>query len=262
MTYETLLVEERDGIRIITLNRPERINSFNQVMRRELPDCLSDATRDRNVRAVIITGAGRGFCSGADLADMVTGTAMENITNMYHIQRVVDAIVQSDKPVIAAVNGPAAGAGFSLALACDQIIAVKDAFFFAPFVHGPALIPDLGILYLLPRTVGLVKAKEILMRGERLSAEEAHAIGLVNEIVDGDAEALMDRVLAIAQRLCEAGPLALAMTKRLLHLSLRTDWKGMLEYEALVQAALKQTEDHREGVDAFLARRQPSYQGR
>lgn len=262
MEYETLLVEDRDGVRIITLNRPERINSFNQVMRRELPDCISRTTADKSVRAVIITGAGRGFCSGADLGDMVNGTVTENIAAMYSVQTLVDSIMQADQPVIAAVNGPAAGAGLSLALACDQIIASRDAFFVSPFIHGPALVPDLGILYLLPRIVGLVRAKEIMMQGERISAEQAHAMGMLNEVVDGDASALMDRAMAIARRLCEAGPLALAMTKRLLHLGLNTDWKGLLEYEALAQAALKHTEDHQEGVNAFLERRSPQYKGR
>lgn len=260
--FETLLVEDRDDIRIITLNRPKRLNSFDRTMRRELPQSVADAASDASVRAVIITGAGRGFCAGADLSDSVAGESLGNVSNMRSIQKIVGAILSADKPVIAAVNGPAAGGGFGLALACDQVIASRTAFFLSPFIHGPALIPDFGLLYLLPRTVGLLRAKEILMQGERVSAQDALAMGMVNEVIDGDDDALMRRALEVARRLCESGPAALAMTKRLLHLGLNSDWRGLLEYEALAQAILQTTHDHKEGSRAFLERRPPDYQGR
>lgn len=261
VSYETLLVEDRQNIRIITLNRPERLNAFNRTMRRELPRAVASAVNDEDVKAIVITGAGRGFCAGADLSDPVAGASWQNVRNMRSIQEIVDCILKANKPVIAAVNGPAAGGGFGIALACDQVIASTDAFFLSPFIHGPALIPDFGLLYLLPRVVGLLRAKEILMRGERIPAQSALAMGMVNEVVEGDKEALMHRALEVARRLCDSGPAAFTMTKKLLHLGLSTDWQGALEYEALAQAILQTTDDYREGSRAFLERRRPNYTG-
>ncbi|WAZ22410.1 enoyl-CoA hydratase-related protein [Streptomyces cinnabarinus] len=247
----------------ITLNRPEALNALTPDQRERLIDLLAEASGDAAVRAVVLTGTGRGFCAGADLR---TGSAAKKPaagdvarTVRLGAQRLIAAVLDCEKPVIAAVNGTAAGLGAHLALACDLVLAAESARFIEVFVRR-GLVPDGGGAYLLPRLIGPQRAKELMFFGDALSAAEAERLGLVNRVVPD--EALAKTALEWAERLAGGPTRALALTKQLVNASLDSDRATAFAAEAAAQEINMTTEDAREGVASFVERRSPRYEGR
>ncbi|HEY8107574.1 MAG TPA: enoyl-CoA hydratase-related protein [Gaiellaceae bacterium] len=248
----------RDGaVQTITLNRPDKLNAFTRGVHQELQAAL-EAARDPDVRAVVITGAGRGFSAGQDLTEFGEGGDVGSMLRVtYHVN--VLAIRSLEKPVIAAVNGVCAGAGLSLACACDIRLA-SDAAFFVPGFVGIGLIPDSGGTYFLQRLLGTPRAFEWMTSNRRLSAAEAHAWGLVSEVVEAGVFAA--RVAERAAELAAAPTRAIALTKRLYDKGETSTLEEQLEREAEAQAEAAQTDDFREGVTAFGEKRAPKFRGR
>jgi len=248
----------REGaVQTITLNRPDKLNSFTRTLHAELNAALKEA-RDPDVRAVVITGAGRGFCAGQDLTEFSeAGDVGASLRSTYHPN--VLAIRGLEKPVIAAVNGVCAGAGLSLACVCDIRIA-SDAASFVPGFAGIALVPDAGGTFFVDRLLGAARAFEWMSTNRKLSADEAFAWGLVHEVVAADA--FPARVAEYAAALAAGPTRAIAMTKRLFDHAGTATLEEQLELEAQLQSAATQTEDFREGVAAFLEKRPPSFSGR
>jgi 2-(1,2-epoxy-1,2-dihydrophenyl)acetyl-CoA isomerase len=246
------------GVMTITLNRPEVLNAFDSAMHEAFRAALEEA-QDPEVRAVVLTGAGRGFCVGQDLNEFkeAAGDIGERLRSTYNPN--VLALWGLEKPVIAAVNGPAAGAGLSLACACDLRLAVSSATFVPAFI-GIGLVPDTGATYLIERLLGYSRAFEWLCSGRRLSAADAHAWGLVAEVV-GDGR-LSERAADVAATLAALPTRALGMTKRLLQRAALSSLDEQLELEAELQAEAAGSEDFREGVNAFLEKREPRFTGR
>ena len=251
-------LEREDSVLTMTLNRPEVLNAFDAALHRALAAAFKEA-RVADVRAVVITGAGRGFCVGQDLTEFreASGDIAERLRSTYH-QNVL-AIRSLEKPVIAAVNGVAAGAGVSLACACDLRIA-SDAATFVPAFINIGLVPDSGGSYFVHRLLGYARAFEWLTSGRRLTAAEAHAWGLVSEVVESDA--LATRAGEVARTLAQLPTRGIAMTKRLLDGAAARTLDEQLEHEAQLQAVATQTADFEEGVAAFLEKREPRFQGR
>jgi 2-(1,2-epoxy-1,2-dihydrophenyl)acetyl-CoA isomerase len=249
----------RDGaVLTITLNRPDVLNAFNASMHEALAAALKDA-RDPEIRAVVVTGAGRGFCVGQDLTEFreASGDIADRLRASYHPN--VHAIRALEKPVIAAINGPAAGAGLSFACACDIRIAANDATFVPAFVNI-GLIPDSGGTFFISRLLGPARAFEWMSSGRRLAAAEAHSWGLVSEVVDGGG--LAARAAELAASLAAMPTRAIGMTKRLFDAAPENSLEEQLELEAQLQSAATKSEDFREGVTAFLEKRDPEFKGR
>ena len=246
------------GVLTITLNRPDVLNAFNREMHAALAAALKEARGD-DVRAVVLTGAGRGFCVGQDLTEFreAPGDIGGRLRANYHPN--VLAIRALEKPVIAAVNGAAAGAGLSFACACDIRVAADAATFVPAFVNI-GLVPDSGGTYFVARLLGPAKAFEWMSSGRRLSAAEAHLWGLVSEVVDADA--LASHVAELAARIAAMPTRGIGMTKRLFDRAARSTLEEQLELEAQLQTAATQTDDFREGVAAFLEKREPRFTGR
>jgi 2-(1,2-epoxy-1,2-dihydrophenyl)acetyl-CoA isomerase len=248
----------REGaVLTITLNRPDVLNAFNAAMHRALGAALKDA-RDASVRAVVITGAGRGFCVGQDLTEFreAPGDIGSRLRENYHPN--IRAIRALEKPVIAAVNGAAAGAGMSFACACDVRIAADSASFVPAFINI-GLVPDSGGTFFVTRILGVARAFEWLASGKKLTAAEAHAWGLVSEVVE--AASLAQRAAELAAQLASMPTRGIAMTKRLLDHAVTASLEDQLEREAQLQTAATKTEDFREGVAAFLEKRPAQFRG-
>jgi 2-(1,2-epoxy-1,2-dihydrophenyl)acetyl-CoA isomerase len=248
----------RDGaVQTITLNRPDVLNAFNRALHAGLRDALKEA-RDPDVRAVVITGAGRGFCAGQDLKEFSEMPDVgAGLRETYHPN--VLAIRALEKPVIAAINGACAGAGLSLACACDIRIAADNAAFVPGFV-GIGLIPDSGGTFFIHRLLGAPRAFEWMSSNRRLTAAEAHAWGLVSEVVE--AVGLPMRAAELAATYAALPTRAIGMTKRLFDHADTATLEEQLEHEAQLQASAVQTDDFREGVAAFVEKRPPSFSGR
>lgn len=271
MTEQTILTALEDGVLWLTLNRPERKNSISPDMREELLGALDRAREDEGVRCVVITGAGDAFCAGVDLArSKATKDAADarpqtpDLRQVREamkrgVQRVVTAIWNLDKPVVAAVNGVAAGGGAQLALVCDLILAADSARFIEVFVRrGLAL--DSGGGYVLPRLVGLPRAKELVFFGEPITAPEAERLGLINRAVpDSDLE---KTARDWAGRLARGATRAIGASKLLLNYGSEASLHDLLEEEANLQALISQSEDFKEGVRAFMEKRDPDFKGR
>jgi len=260
--YEHIQVATADCIQTITLNRPDRLNAFIGHMRRDLAEALEHAGSDRSVRVVIITGAGRAFCAGGDIGFMAELMQRRNAEELSRIlgagRRVILAIRQMTKPVIASINGPASGAGFNLALACDLRIASTTATFSQSFAKV-GLHPDWGGSYFLPRLVTPNKACEMFFLGESIDAAEAERLGIVNQVVA--PEELESATLQLAERLRAAPPIALAAAKHAVYMSQAAELEEMLRYETEVQLRCFESDDGHEGVQAFLEKREPKFTG-
>jgi 2-(1,2-epoxy-1,2-dihydrophenyl)acetyl-CoA isomerase len=249
----------REGaVLTITLNRPEVLNALTRDLQRQLLSALKDA-RGPDVRAVVMTGAGRGFCVGQDLTEFREGAGdvADRLRANYH--PTIFAIRELEKPVIAAVNGAAAGAGLSLACSCDIRIAADSATFVPAFINV-GLIPDSGGTHFVARLLGPARAFEWMSSGRRLTAAEAHAWGLVSEVVEADA--LAGRAAELAAEYAALPTRGIGMTKRLFDRAVYNRLEEQLELEAQLQAAATGTDDFREGVAAFLEKRDPDFQGR
>jgi 2-(1,2-epoxy-1,2-dihydrophenyl)acetyl-CoA isomerase len=251
-------ISREAAVLTITLNRPDVLNAFNQEMHEGLAGALK-AARDPEVRAVVVTGAGRGFCVGQDLTEFreASGDITDRLRGSYHPN--VLAVRALEKPVIAAVNGPAAGAGLSFAAACDLRIAADSATFIPGFVNI-GLIPDSGGTFFIARLLGPARAFEWMTSGRRLSAAEAHAWGLVSEVVDSGG--LTERAAELAATLAAMPTRAIGMTKRLFDAAPTNTLDEQLELEAQLQSAATKSDDFREGVAAFLEKRDPDFKGR
>lgn len=260
MTYENILYNLEDGALTITLNRPEVLNAFNSKMGLELLDALKKAERDSAVRAVVLTGAGRGFSSGEDLKarEAEGATGLGAVLRERYIP-IVLKIRNMEKPVLGSINGVAAGAGCSLALACDMRIASEKASFVEAFVRV-GLVPDAGSSYFLPQLVGLGKAFELAFLGDVVQAEEALRIGLVNRVVPH--EELESATRELAMRLAKSPTKAIGLAKRTINRALTMDLEQLLEYEAHAQEIAGKTEDHVEGMAAFLEKRPANFSGK
>ena len=263
MSYETIRAERANRVLTITLDRPQAYNAFTPTMGRELVDAFKGARRDPDVRAVVITGAGKAFCSGQDLGmtdELLPADRRPALGDL--LRRCYNGLVlemrRLDKPIVASINGVAAGAGMSLALACDLRIASESASFVQAFVNI-GLVPDCGSLYFLPRIVGLAKALELCMLGERIDAQEALRIGLVSQVVAADE--LAGVTVELAARLANGAGVALGFTKRGLNRALEIDLDAKLEQEALLQEMAGRTSDFREGVTAFKEKRPARFSG-
>lgn len=264
MTYEQIAVNRDESVARITLNRPDKLNALTQVMSDELCDVFEKVRDDEEVRAVLLTGAGRGFCAGQDLTEFEESYRAgerpdieAHLERTYH--RLIPLMVETPQPVVAAVNGVAAGAGVSLAVACDIRLASEEARFTQAFVKI-GLVPDSGGTWLLPRVVGYARALELSLTGDMVDARTALDIGLVSQVLP--AESFLDQAAAYAARLAALPTRALASAKRLIRESLNADLETSLKAEAKAQAEMGQTADHLEGVMAFAEKREARFTGR
>jgi 2-(1,2-epoxy-1,2-dihydrophenyl)acetyl-CoA isomerase len=258
MSEPLVLIETTAAVRKLTLNRPASLNSFTSAMHRELRAALDAAASDAGVRCLVITGAGRGFCAGQDLNDPEVGTNVGQVVERIY-KPLALRIASMPVPVIAMVNGVAAGAGANFALGCDLVIAARSASFIQAF-SKIGLIPDCGGTWLLPRLVGRGRAIGLAMTGDKLSAEAAERMGLIWSVVD-DA-ALQDQTMALAQRLAAMPVKALAATRRTIDESIMLDYASALSLEARVQNEMGAQADFREGVAAFLEKRAAKFSDR
>lgn len=262
MTYETLLYAVTDGVARVTLNRPDRLNSFTTVMHGELRDALSRVTSDGG-RVLVLTGAGRGFCAGQDLGDRAVAPGQKGVDLGASIEQYYGPLVRSMRalpmPVIAAVNGVAAGAGANVALACDLVLATRSASFIQPFCRL-GLVPDSGGTWLLPRLVGTARAMGLALLGDKLTAEQAAEWGLIWRCID-DAD-FATTVDAIAARLAAAPTRGLARTKEAIYGGAARGFDAQLDVERDFQRELGWSDDYAEGVAAFTEKREPRFTGR
>ena len=261
MTYETILYEVADGVATITLNRPSKLNAFNDAMIGETLDALKAAARDDAARSIVLTGAGRAFSSGQDLAAFQErgegGSIAEHLRHGYH--RVVRQMVTLEKPIVGAINGIAAGAGCGVALAADMRIAADSASFMLAFSRI-GLIPDSGVNWFLPRIIGYSRAYEMAVTADRVSAATALEWGLVNRVVP--AEQLPEIAAAVARQLAEGPTLAFGLTKRAMNRALTSTLDEALAGEAYLQEVAGRSADNREGIAAFLEKRPPRFVGK
>jgi len=264
MASNEILVEKKEGVAVVTLNRPERFNALTASMLRRFPEIFDQLRRDDGVKAVILTGTGKGFCAGADvferLADRLEkGDEGSRFEHLQQVGAMALNIADFDKPLIGAINGVAAGGGLSIALLCDIRLASDNARFTAVWLNI-GLIADVGATYYLPRIVGREKAFELMLTGEIVGADEALKIGLVSKIFPHDQ--LMDEARKLAKSIAVGPSVAVELTKRGLQRSLANDLKTQLDYESYAQNICRQTEDHKEGIRAFAEKRKPVFSGK
>ena len=256
MTYETLIFEKKDNIRIITLNRPERLNAMNFQIAVDLESVIAEIEEDEQARAVILTGAGRAFSAGGDIKDMADPNAKNPPLGRYIFFNKVEDV---SKPVIAAINGICIGGGLELALCCDFRI-TSDAAKFGQAEVKLGIMPGGGGTARLPRLIGPGRAKEFLYFGDFIDAQEAYRIGLVNKVVP--PEGLMDEAMKWARELAERPPLSLKMIKDCVNIGMQMDLLSAIDYEAKCAKMLFTTEDSVEGTTAFVEKRKPNFKGR
>ena len=263
MTYANILYSSENGIARLTLNRPERLNAFNDAMHADIRDALAQVKADASVRVLLLTGAGRAFCAGQDLADRAVRPGSEPVDIGASIERNYKPLVLTlhalPMPVVCAVNGVAAGAGANVALACDIVIATKSASFIQAFCKI-GLIPDAGGTHFLPRLVGSARAMGLAMLGDKVSAEQAEAWGMIWKCVDDSAFSVM--VESLLHHLASAPTRALAATKRALQLSAGNTLEEQLNVERDLQCEMGYTKDFQEGVTAFSEKRTPQFTGK
>lgn len=263
MAYENIEFEITDGVAVLTLNRPDSLNSFNTDMHAEMRDALKQVKTNAEVRCLLITGNGRGFCAGQDLSDrnVDPGAEMPNLGESIekNYNPMIRTISGLEMPVICAVNGVAAGAGANIALACDIVLASKAASFIQAFCKI-GLVPDSGGTWTLPRAVGFPRAMALSMLGDKLSAEQAEQWGMIWKTYE--PEELKDAALAMAKQLATQPTKGLALIKRAIQASANNSFDEQLDLERDLQTLAGRTEDYREGVAAFMNKRQPEFQGK
>lgn len=256
--FNTLKLEMANNIATISLNRPDRYNAFNEELSYELQDALKKVSRDRDVRVVVLTGEGKAFCSGQDLKD-IQGKKRKLSESLYkRYNPIIKAIREMEKPVICRLNGVGAGAGCSLALACDMVIASEKASLIEVFVNV-GLVPDSGSSWFLPRLVGYSKAFELAAMGSKVTAQEALQLGLVNRVVPEDE--LDDAVSKVTTYFANAPTKAIGMMKKMLNKAYRHSLEEQLQYEAWCQEIAGDSADYQEGVEAFVNKRKPEFKG-
>jgi len=255
-----IIFKKIKSVGMITLNRPEAFNSFVQEMAMELQSRLEECNNNNEIRCIILTGNGKAFCAGQDLKEAIdpNGPEIEEIVKK-HYNPIIMKIREINKPVLAAVNGVAAGAGANLALACDLIVATKSASFIQAF-SKIGLIPDSGGTFFLPRLVGLPKATALMMTGEKVMAIDAEKMGMIYKVYDD--EEFDDQVMKLAEYLSSMPTRALGFTKKLLNESLNSNLFSQLDLEGKMQVLASKTDDHKEGVKAFLEKRKPDFSGK
>jgi 2-(1,2-epoxy-1,2-dihydrophenyl)acetyl-CoA isomerase len=262
MSYEAILFTIENGVAVLTLNRPDRLNSFTQAMHLEVRDALEKLQADQSVRVLVLTGAGRGFCAGQDLGDRAVSPGSPGVDLGESVEKFYAPLVMTLRslplPVICAVNGVAAGAGANLALACDIVLAAKSASFIEAFCKL-GLIPDTGGTWHLPRLIGHARATGLAMLGEKLSAEKAEEWGLIWRCVPD--EALMDEAMAMADHFASAPTKGLAFTKKALQASYANTLPEQLKLEGAMMRELGYSHDYKEGVAAFIAKRPAQFKG-
>jgi enoyl-CoA hydratase/carnithine racemase len=264
MSYECLLYEVKDGIATLTLNRPDRLNALGGTLRDDLHDAITRSAADPEVRVIVLTGAGKGFCAGGDVKAMNEAKEGQRPRSLDEKiapgrDRTLLAMRDAPQPIIAAVNGAAAGAGMNLALACDLRIASSAARFSQAFVKR-GLHPDWGGTYFLPRIVGMAKACELIFTGVIIDAAEALRLGIVSQVVA--PEELLPTVHALARTIAAGPPIAIRLARRALYRNAEADLRSALEFETFAQNACFETEDAREGIRAFVEKRPPQFRGR
>jgi len=258
--HKNIVYEKKDGMAIITINRPEVLNALNKETLLEINSAIVDAEKDVDVKVVIITGAGvRAFCAGADVAELSGRSSIEIMEFIKLGQETFSLIENLSKPVIAAVNGLALGGGCEMALACDLVISSDKAMFGQPEINL-GIMPGWGGTQRLMRVVGAKKAKEIVLLGEMIRADEALRIGLVNKVIP--AEKLMDEATEIARKLADKSPVAIRFAKLAINKALETGLTDGLEFEKTIFALLYSSEDAKEGLKSFLDKRKPIWKGK
>lgn len=254
-----LRVDSADGVATLTLDRPDALNSLTVPLKEELARAFRSLGHDRAVRAVVLTGAGRAFCAGQDLRERLEPDAAPLAAEVRErYTPIILAMRRLEKPIVGAVNGVAAGAGASLAFACDIRIAAESASFILAFGRV-GLVPDSGASWFLPRLVGASRAAELALTTDPLSAADAERIGLVSRVVPG--ERLLDEAQDLARRLAAGAPVAIGLTKRALNHAVDASLEEQLEYEAVLQGIAGATADHAEGIAAFVEKRTPRFRG-
>lgn len=263
MDYQNIIAEEKNGVGYLTFNRPKALNSFNVDMHREVAEVLNLWNKNSDVRCVVISGEGRGFCAGQDLGDRVVDPNAEAPDLGYSIETyynpLIKTIVNMPKPVICAVNGVAAGAGANIALACDLVIAAKSANFVQAFCRL-GLVPDSAGTWFLPRAVGHARAMGLTLLGDKLPAETAKEWGMIWDVVE-DAE-LKAKVTELAERLAKQPTFGLSLIKKAIHQSSNNTFDEQVLLERDLQRIAGRSEDYREGVQAFMNKREPNFKGR
>ncbi|NUZ07443.1 enoyl-CoA hydratase/isomerase family protein [Piscinibacter koreensis] len=254
----TVRVEREGALALVTLARPERLNALTPEMMEQLAEATTTLQQDRGVRAVLLCGEGRAFCAGADVGTMKGLDVLSGRQRIQRAHRVIAGLANMDKPVIAAVRGAAVGVGWSLALACDLILASENASFSLVF-KKIGLAPDGAAAYFLTQYIGVLRARELMMSARRVPAAEACALGMVNEVLADDQ--LDARALDFARELAESATFALAMGKRMFRASMQPSLEAFLDLEAHVQGLVLQSDDRKEGVAAFLAKRKANFVG-
>ncbi len=268
MNYETIILEKKEGIAIITLNRPKKLNALTPQMNQELISALDDVDTDDEMRVLVITGAGRGFCAGADIGGMAGGAGRETGTSgaeqirqglIQSAGKIIPRIQKLQKPTIAMVNGAAVGGGFDITLACDLRVGSENARFMNAFVRI-GLFPGWGGTWFYPRVMGLGKALEFLFTGDFMEAKEAERLGVLNRLVPADE--LEKETMSLARKIANGPPIAIKLMKLQVYKGLAMDLETALQMAAACETITLTSEDHREGVTAFREKRQATYQGR
>lgn len=266
MSFETLLLEKKDGIAVLTLNRPDRMNAFDQPMEAEFVQALQELDQDEEVRVLVVTGAGKSFCAGADVWRMSPEErerkpkgAEEFRRGFRNIQGVILGLQRLEKPTIAMINGAAVGGGFDLACACDLRVGSEKARFMVAFTRI-GLFPGWGGTWLYPRIIGIPKAAEMLFTGDFLEAKDAERYGLLNRLVP--AEELEGETMALARRIADGPPIAIRLSKLQLYKGLEMDLETAMKVAAACETITLTSEDHKEGVAAFREKRRPQYKGK
>jgi 2-(1,2-epoxy-1,2-dihydrophenyl)acetyl-CoA isomerase len=256
-----ITISTENNVRVITLNRPDVFNSFNRQMSLELQQQLDHAAADEGIRCIVLTGAGKAFCAGQDLKEVTTPELNPGFRAILeeHYNPIIQRIRTIEKPILAAVNGVAAGAGANIALACDIVLAVESAAFIQAF-SKIGLVPDSGGTFFLPRLIGFQRAMALCMLGDKVSATDAQQMGMIYKVFPADV--FSPEVTKMAETLAQMPTKALGLTKRLMNKSLTHDLNEQLQMEGVLQIEAAQTNDYAEGVTAFVEKRKPLFTGR